>query len=164
MGLRSLKEKICTKFSQNSYQEEDVIYLLVEIGKYLERSEKDSNDPDEKKLNINEYQIIMFFRNWAVHTEKDRGKIPENILQYFKKVLSGKITGIDEELFALLKNEIKKFHSTMGCNEIKIDWENFHYNLKHILAEQPVKVLCEEKYVGYEKESLNLEEVDTEIK
>lgn len=157
MGLTSLKQKILNKLTQESYSEEDVVYLLMEIGKYLERSEKGLSDSDDMKLNRSDYKVIMFFRNWVAHTEKDRGKIPENLLRSFKKVLDGHSGGVEEEIFKFLKNEIEKFQSKIDGG--KINWEDFCASLKLVLAEQPVRILCEGKYIGYDGDPLKLKEV-----
>jgi len=160
MGLISLEKKIGNKLvATKNFSEEDVVYLLVEMGKYLERSKKDLGDSNDLKLKANDFKIVCFFRDWVAHTEKDRGKIPDDILQNFEKILSGQVVGVEEELFELLKNEIEKFNDVIGGSEIKINWGSFHDSLKRVLSEQPAKVLCEERYIGYNKDSLDLEEV-----
>lgn len=162
MGLISLKEKIKRKLAQKNYSEADVLYLLVEIGKYLERSEKNLGDPTDMELNEDDYPTVMFFRNWVAHTEKERGVIPESVLINLKRVSGEDNQKVEEELFKLLVDEIIKFRNAIGViedNKGEINWDSFFDCLKHILAGQRVKISHEEKYVGYDSDLLILKEL-----
>ena len=153
MGLLNLKEKIkkqiVEKHTQNEWSESDVLYLLVEMGKYIERSGKDLGDPNESKLNEDDFEAFMFFRNWVAHTEKERGKIPERILVILNEVKDSGNKEAEGKLLGLLVEEIKKICGKIGI-EASIAWEDFFDKLKHILTEQPIKISDGVKYVGYE--------------
>lgn len=78
MGLPSLKQKIADKLVQGSLSEADVVYLLIEMVKYIERSDANKDhlrNPEDLALDAS-FPSLYFFRNWAAHTEKDRGKHP----------------------------------------------------------------------------------------
>lgn len=149
MGLPSLKQKIQDKLGQKNYSEEDVLYLLVEMGKYLERSGKEFDDPIELKVNKNGFSAIVFFRNWVAHPNIDR-YIPENILVNLKNVSSKDNQETEKELFNLLVGGITKFCKASNI-EVNINWDSFLARLRYVLAEQPVEVSHEEKFVvGYD--------------
>lgn len=157
MGLLSLKQKIQKKLGQKNYSEEDVLYSLVEMGKYLERSGKELGDPVELKVNKNDFSAIMFFRNWVAHPNIDR-YIPEKILVNLKNVSNKDNQETEKELFNLLVDEITKFCKASNI-EAKINWDNFFACLRYILAEQPVEVSHEEKFVSYDDDPPTLRKI-----
>ena len=143
MGLQTLNEKIKNWFKQENYSEEDVLYLLVEMGKYLERSGKNLGDPVEiKRLYENDFHTIKFFRNWVAHPNIDR-YVPRYVLDVIEKGISNKDNQeVEKTLFILLKDEIARFCETIrpDINIDKMNWDRFFYSLKHILTEQSVDI------------------------
>lgn len=153
MGLPSLKQKIADRLSKENHSQAEVLYLLIEMGKYLERSKNEKKylgDPDDLRLKISEYPNIMFFRNWVAHTEKDHGAIPEGISESLEKALDGENQeGAERELFLQLTNEIEKFAGELHL-DVMINLHTFVESLKCILAEQPVTLSVKEREVGFD--------------
>ena len=161
MGLPSLGQKIQEVFKQEKYSEGEVLYLIIEMGKYLERSGKDLDPTITEKLDANNFSTIKFFRNWVAHPSIE-GPVPGPILYVFNSVLDKDNKGAEETLFSLLKEEIDRFCTTtrLDTNKDKINWDSFFQSLKHVLAEQPVKIPHKHKFisVGFD-ESLTLKRV-----
>lgn len=154
MGLQSLQSKIKESLEQDTYTQKDVLYIIAQIYKYLERSQKNLGDPNDLKLKQDEYKTIKFFRNWALHAHKHSHDISEEILGLLKNISTGDNILIEKKLFTLLGDEIKKFYNKLINNkDIKLD--NFFESLKEILSEQPIK-LNNDEYVGYKYETMKL--------
>lgn len=152
MGLPSLEQKIQKGLEQKNYSEGDVLYLMVEMGKYLERSGKDLDPTIAVKLNPNDFRTITFFRNWAAHPVIDR-PIPEYISQIFRGMSEKDSRETEEVLFSLLREEIGRFCdiTRLDINKNEINWDSFFDSLKKVLAEQPVQISYKGKYIGYDE-------------
>lgn len=148
MGLLNLSQKIEKVFKRNNFSEEEVVYLLIEIGKYIERSGKNLDQTITEKLDKNDLSTIKFFRNWIAHPSIDN-PVPEHILFIFTNILEKDKKEAEEELFSLLKEEMSMFCDIARINtdKDKINWSSFFEGLKHILSEQPVKIMGKHKYV-----------------
>lgn len=161
MALLNLRNKIESKFNEENYSESDVLYLIIEIRKYLERSAKDLGDPAEIKLNEGDYPTIKFFRNWVAHPEKHDTDISKNILDQLKMISANNNEEIEKKIFNFLVEEITKFINEINPSNRyinSINWDSFLYNLKGILVEQPIKISSSSKYVGYDN-YLRLKEI-----
>jgi len=60
-----IKGKIANVLTQNAYSERDVVYILVESYKFLERKYR-------KEFGNGKFDRIKFYRNWACHSVIDR--------------------------------------------------------------------------------------------
>lgn len=140
MGMPSLKQKIQTCFQEDLNKESSVLYLLVEMGKYLERSNKEHlADQGEIRLNAKDYKTIILFRHWVAHTEITRTK---NLPGDLKSILlSHKFQENNgAQLYKKLINEIEDFTEKLRI-KIPKQWTGvFLYHLKNILAEQPLVI------------------------
>lgn len=135
MGQKSILDKLVILLSSlgsNRIEEKDVIYILIEIGKFLERE----NNPQN-------YPPIMFFRNWVAHTRKDRiGDIPDHIKGVVEK--SDSI----EEIKGVLLREVQELRKaiTTFCVDKNLpsilenddSWDSFRDSLLLVLEEQPL--------------------------
>jgi len=137
-------QKIKNKLSAGSYQESDVVYILVEMYKLLEQKNK-------KK----EFQLIVFYRNWACHFCLDSER-NSDVKLFFDKIIgvikknnlgidSNEITDhLTETIFLFyfgkLKEEMDKFLDDY-LDSIQVDWETFKMKLYNVLVNQPLKVI-----------------------
>ena len=135
MGQKSILDKLVILLSSlgsNCIEEKDVIYILIEIGKFLERE----NNPHN-------YPPVMFFRNWVAHTRKDRvGDIPDDL-----KVVVENSDSIEEILAVLLREfqELRKAITNFCADknlpsifENDDSWDSFQDSLLLVLEEQPL--------------------------
>jgi hypothetical protein len=141
MGFHSLKEKINDALQQDQNDEPTVLYLLVEMRKYIERGTKTHLlESGVVSLDPKEFTTIKFFRDWAVHTEKDENKkLPDELLQALSSELMVKENG--NQPFSMLENEMKSFTKLVGIQFWKDgspQIQCFEMSLRRILSEQPV--------------------------
>jgi hypothetical protein len=61
MGTKSIIQKLNDHLAQGLRAESDVTYLLVQLGKLVERAGTERN-----------YPTLTFYRNWAVHEKLER--------------------------------------------------------------------------------------------
>jgi hypothetical protein len=130
--------------------EQDTLYLLVYIRKYLERTD----------IDIDEFLVLLFYANWALHTEKNRG------MKDIKEILDG----IQTEIYGFSQKDEKHLERFLGMEQLKSElslflsklkiidftnnktkWFNFSYNLKNILVGCPLKVKEKGLEITYEK-------------
>jgi hypothetical protein len=87
MSDNSIIEKLNRHIAQGLRKESDVTYVLVQLGKFIERANAERN-----------YPVLTFYRNWAVHEKLDRVKAnPEMkvILDRFEAVVQASQSGAD---------------------------------------------------------------------
>ncbi len=72
-------EKISKELGNGINTEAQVLYILAEIRKYLDRSNQTER---------NKYKDLYFYSNWVLHSEMDRGHA-KNLLNRFETALSG---------------------------------------------------------------------------
>ncbi len=145
MGLPNLKTKIKHKVNQNRFSEEDVLYTIAEIRKYIERSHKELGDPDELKVDEKKFETIKFFRNWMLHPEKHS----QDLDTFLKSLTTEVRDGIGNDLIETILLEKLMTEILEFCTDVKIDTEtvrdigktNFFEKLKFILHEQPIQRL-----------------------
>lgn len=136
--LISLREKLAT-CAQQSPTETVVLYLLVEIGKYIERG----NDPRFREENgnrfaANELPAIKFFRDWVAHPSKVRNGTLDVAI---RDILHSRdfVTSEGSQLFSLLKCEMSEFAERLGFSfPPDLWWDAFNESLRRILSEQPI--------------------------
>lgn len=155
MGLKSLKQKIEDVISKDYFEEDEVLYLFVEMRKYSERSKHENlNTPEDVTTDENNFRVIQFFRNWIAHPKKDFQYIPQSVIDILDRVDNESADlniKLERELFTILRNEIDLFSSK---THVAVDTErlfnnsNFTECLRKILHEQPVH-LSDTKRVGY---------------
>lgn len=140
MGRLELVEKL-DRFLRihNDFKEEcEVIYLMVELRKLLDR--------DREQYKLNNYSLVRFHADWIVHTRKDF------ITPTIKKILSDFDKSIDiyyqkdgnadfllmpefrKELLRLLESNSLPNHF---CKD-DIKWRSFILILTQVLADQPL--------------------------
>jgi hypothetical protein len=152
MGLRSLKSKIETKLKQSEFSETDVVYLIIEIRKYIERSGRSYlHNPEDVEIEQSGYDTLNFIRNWIAHTEHYNELKGDT-----KTILENLHTSEDNDMqqAQLLKNlisEINNFCSAVGIDTrytANLNQGSFEHSLKEVLAEQPV-LRADKTRVGY---------------
>jgi hypothetical protein len=162
MGLRSLRDKVGDKLAEGEWTEANVLYVLVEMRKYIERSGNNKahlHEKDDVLLKSGDYPAVRFFRNWVAHTEKENNDIPNEISVILRKILTGgKQQDVEQELFSLLREEINKYTIGLYGKGFQAKLKGFFETLKLILAEQPVTLHPEQRRVGYDS-SLTLREI-----
>jgi AAA15 family ATPase/GTPase len=118
--------------------EQDTLYCLVYIRKYLERTNtKDS------------FKILVFYSDWALHPSKERNiNHIEAIIEQIQNEMGGfskKGDRATEDFIEmnLLKSEISVFLTSLNLidfTENPNKWLNFRNNLIKVLADSPLKV------------------------
>jgi len=119
----------------------EVVYILVEMGKILERDGT-----------AGEYPLLKFYRDWAVHPRKDRHT--DNIQSIVQVAYEGAVSQIQAPFglhrpvgvidFAhggAVKEEVKNFLQKHDLPETLVSekiWEQFVHLLSNVLAEQPL--------------------------
>lgn len=95
-------EKLHAHLEKGLETESDVVYVFIEIGKFLEQSSK-----------VN-YDLIRFYRNWIAHSKIDRlglaGHFPERLEGLVDQIVSQQRL----DVFEMATEEISKlvaFHS-----------------------------------------------------
>ncbi len=150
MGLRSLKSKIETELKQSEFSEADVVYLIVEIRKYIERSDKNLGDPEDIKVDSKKFETIRFFRNWIAHPEKHSTDLSTGVDTILTNLETDKSAG--EALEQLLISEIRTFCSDTNTDHTRLenlDDTKFFQSLREILHEQPIQ-RNDGKVIGYD--------------
>lgn len=138
-------------------EEYEVIYLLVELRKLLDR-EREQNHSDS-------YPLVRFHADWAVHTRKD------NITPAMKEIMTKidnsidtypKNGDIDFLLLPEFRNELTELLeeyglSTKFCKSDK-EWMNFMVALTQVLADQPIvnptPNIAEFRYIDLKREGI----------
>src|SRR6266404_6945952 len=64
----SILDKLASHLAAGIHREADVVYLLVEVGKYLEHER-----PTER------YPLLRFYRNWIAHSWIGNLKLAQHI-------------------------------------------------------------------------------------
>jgi len=138
-------------------EEYEVVYLMVELRKLLDREREDT---DEDK-----YLLVRFHSDWILHTRKDyvtpamkeiMTKIANSIDVYPK---NGNIDFLllpefKKELIELLDNN----GLPKGFTQTKANWTSFMVALAGVLADQPIvnpiNVVAEFCYVDINKQGI----------
>ncbi|MFA5132453.1 MAG: hypothetical protein WC444_03990 [Candidatus Paceibacterota bacterium] len=137
-------EKLGLHLSKKIKSESDVVYLFIEIGKFLEQEES------------RDYNLLRFYRNWVAHYKIDResafrlvGDFPERLESlmddFFKKDI-GKYQQLSEEIsrFIAFNNLFSELNRFLESNDIlntittKEDQLKFSYLLIDILSDVPL--------------------------
>lgn len=154
MGLRSLQDKIHAQLSAGDWSEANVVYVLVEMGKYMERSTSGAGHLGNAKQDIviktAEHPAIRFFRDWAAHTEKTFDNIPKGIADLLSKLLNkADPDEVAAALFEVLTTDIIAFSARLYGKDCLPKLDGFIDSLKPVLAEQPVFLHQQKKRVGF---------------
>jgi hypothetical protein len=149
MGRLEIVEKL-NKFSNKHMpftEESQVVYLLVEIRKILDRD------------NNHKYPLLRFYCDWSVHTEKDRitkemrgimaeiyADVANQIIQHplpvtkKTKVISFMYM---EDLQVELQQFLKEYSLPDSLTSNKDNWLAFVKLLVKVLADQPINEPCD---------------------
>lgn len=150
MGLKSLQKKISESVTNSDFNEKDIVYLIVEIRKYIERSEKNLGDPEDIKVYPKKFQTIRFFRNWISHPEKHSTDLSAEVDTLLTKLETDESAGVALE--QMLVDEIKTFCSDTNTDFTRLenlDGTRFFQSLREILHEQPIQ-RNDGKVIGYD--------------
>jgi hypothetical protein len=128
-------DKLKSALSEPIEKEKDVVYILTEIRKLLER-----NDIKSK------YSILNFYCNWVLHSVIDRVE-PEihKLLQEIETTIrSGKFdTAIPKKMlnFELFQKDFQKFISDFSINyNLQANWITFRKLLIDIISDCPLEI------------------------
>jgi len=142
MANESIVEKLNQHIAHGLTREADITYLLVQLGKLIER-----------KYRKTKYPVLRFYRNWAVHERLawvDANPTMREILDDFEVVLELKEGGADitEAVVALtqgvslarLEGEIDQtFDDFQGFDRSRVQradqWSQFRSLLLSILSD-----------------------------
>ena len=113
MGLLNLREKITIATADSAFSEKEILYLIVEVRKYIERGNKSLGDANELKLDSNNYHTIKFFRDWAVHPQKHFSDVPLNIKSLLEAITKNDNGDIEKGLTTLLVMEMIEFYKAI---------------------------------------------------
>lgn len=158
-----MKEKIIEKLkkflSERSQIKEEceVVYLLVELRKLLdkEREENSSND----------YSMVRFYADWAVHTNKEyitpsMKKIMDNIEKSINPYpKNGDISFLSmPELRKELTQLLRGYELSNKFCEDDNDWRVFVTTMTQVIADQPIvnptPNISEFKYIDFGKNGI----------
>ena len=130
-------QKLNTHIGNGLYEEADVTYLLVQLGKLIKRERP------------KDYcRVLSFYRNWVVHSTLSHvwaNPPMRDILDRFDAILAEQVGGgqsaMDladqfEDIISLaeLKNEINQVFKDFGLVQLE-DWRHFFQLLLRILAD-----------------------------
>jgi hypothetical protein len=150
MAREQIVEKLDTFLNKKTplMEESDVVYLLVEIRKILDRD------------NNRNYPLLRFYADWSVHTEKDRitreihdimveiyADVYELITQYPPPVSKrSKVIGFMymEDLQAEMEKFLQEYSLPDSLATNKDYWIQFVNLLVQILSDQPINRPCDE--------------------
>lgn len=137
-------EKLGIHLNKGIKSESDVVYLFIEIGKFLEQTEN------------RDFRLLRFYRNWVAHHKIDResafklaGDFPERmesfIDDFFKRDVS-RYDQLSEEIskFIAFNNlflELNRFLDSNGISNpitTKEEQLSFSYLLIDILSDVPL--------------------------
>jgi hypothetical protein len=142
MSEREIKTKLqwlmdlrpaCANHRELWANERDVVYLMVELRKALERNGNLAGTKSEQ-------EILKFFADWSFHDKKEY--IPDDILRTLQSEFAGngKPTG---QLVRQFRVALQAFLQRIGANTDLVDsdsrWNKFMLALASILREQPIK-------------------------
>ena len=131
-------EKLKRFLSPNRHfvTEQDTLYFLVFLRKYLERRHKKDF-----------YKIVFFYCDWALHYEKTQNiDHIEDIIQQIEADLFWNSKSNETEKFLEMKHlrkEMSKLLSELCLSDFTQNenkWFNFRNNLIRVLASCPLKV------------------------
>ncbi len=159
MGRLEIVEKL-DRFLQrhNDLKEEcEVVYLLVELRKLLDR--------DREQYKLNNYSLVRFHADWVVHTKK------EYITSAMKEIMTKIDNSIDvypkdgninflllPEFRGELKQLLEKYDLPSEFIKNDGDWMKFILALTQVLVDQPLikptKNIAEFRYINMKKEGI----------
>jgi len=145
--------------------EAEVVYVMVEIRKMLERQKRKLEKANWRK---EYFPSLSFYCDWIVHVFMDRKKAREILVDIGKNLKSNEKKFFHFLLFEDLKNELSKFITLfrLPSNIVKRDWNRFRKHLTSILKDCPLTV--DKPTIGQIREfrlvsSVRLKKGDTSI-
>jgi len=134
-----LIEKLKKALTGPIEREEQVLYIMAETRKLMEQLLKGSS--------VQEYPLLNFYCNWALHAEINNTSPAQKILETIEKDYKNKQFEKSRELefvgFKYLREEIKLFLEKSGlpidlCT-VEEKWESFRKLLLDVLIDCPLK-------------------------
>lgn len=157
MGQKSIIEKIeelVHSWESAPIQEKDIVYLFVEIGKFLEQG-----------VPKDQFLYLRFFRNWTGHNKIHDTRV---IDEFIPSIKSGHPSSLNEndgfkQIFQGLVSELTGFLKINKIDPMVIDkkQEEFLNGLIEILAEQPLVLEKVKEYIVIEPNSRTFVVTDT---
>ena len=124
---------------QDSFTEQDVMFVFSELRKYMESSETS-------------YAVIKFYADWLLHSRKDR--VNSQMKSTLKEIYEYSVKHMHNSFkyeyankaksfiyFETLKEELEKLFSAHNLNKELFQeetWLNFMRSLVKLLEEQPI--------------------------
>lgn len=132
-------EKLKVQIIKDDFEESDIVYILVEMYKFLDRENK-----------LSDFEMIEFYRNWCCHYSLDRNPVPANFNDA-KKAIDNQLAleQLSEEFFRAqdkfasyrLKENIDNFiDKFLLIEKSKFKWDNFKLKLIDVIIDQPLFV------------------------
>ncbi|MEK7652615.1 MAG: hypothetical protein AAB334_01570 [Patescibacteria group bacterium] len=128
-------KKLNLKLSKNTPEESDILYILTEIRKFLEREKLKNNFP-----------ILNFYCNWVLHAEIEKTYAIQSILEKIEKDILSKeydpsnimVMVSFEKLFKEMTQFLNKFKISNTFADINY-LKDFREKLVGILINIPLK-------------------------
>ncbi len=136
---KDIYKKLRDHLNSGVSREADVVYLFVEIGKYLEQNESP------------QYPLIRFYRNWIVHSQINDTRLAGDISIALDQALSSGKSG-DYHTMTIkmmgvlskekLRKELNEYFDAVGLPKdifTEQPWRKFLRLLVGVLVDVPVK-------------------------
>ena len=146
MAHSNIIEKLSIFLNKQPFTgENDVVYLMVEIGKLMEH-----------KVLPHKYPLLKFYSDWTVHTDKSKitSEIKEIMEDIYKEIMIRilerrhihKPNVLDFMDMKHLKKDMSKFLADAGLPNLLVtdsrNWADFQILLAKVLIDQPIKNPC----------------------
>ncbi len=149
MGQKSIIEKIndlVRSWETYNIEEKDVVYLFVELGKYLEQG-----------IHKDQFPNLRFFRNWTAHNRIDDIRVIKEFVPAIQSSQSESLDGNDgfKQIFKNLFSELSSFLSMNGIDPSSIHKreDEFLGSLIAVISEQPLVLKKATQYLVVEPNS-----------
>jgi hypothetical protein len=137
----SILDKLSSHLATGIEREADVVYLLIELGKYLEQEQPSGR-----------YPLLRFYRNWVAHSWIGNQKLARHIPTELNKAIAAYSLTRDERLvigrinkaisMKRLRSELEGFLEETKLPtdvvESEREWRTFVRLLVAILADVPL--------------------------
>jgi len=116
---------------RDMYDEPNVLYILIEIRKFLEQE------------NVKDFYLLKFMSNWVVHSSLDRKHTKELLLELEENINSKGFTQNNFGFisFLNLKTELNLFlkNNNITINKFNDNWIEFKNSLINIIIDCPLE-------------------------
>lgn len=160
MGQKSIIEKIndlVHSWESESIQEKDIVYLFVELGKYLEQG-----------IHKDQFPYLRFFRNWTAHNQIHDIRVIEEFIEVIQSDQSESLDGNDgfKQIFNNLISDLSAFleSNQIQAKIIQEKREEFLSSLIAVISEQPLVLKKATQYLVVEPNSRRFTITDSAAK